>query len=113
MWAKFVKAFITNGGYKTVLSGLGNTVEIAILGFLIGLAIGTIIAAVKINANRNKFAFYLSKVGDVYVGFFRGTPIIVQLLVFYYVLFPLLNISVDRIIVAIVTYGLNSAAYVS
>ena len=113
MWNKFYRAFVTNGGYKTVLSGLGNTVEIAIFGFLIGLAIGTIIAAVKINANRSKFAFYLSKIGDVYVGFFRGTPIIVQLLIFYYVLFPLLGISVDKLIVAIVTYGLNSAAYVS
>ncbi len=112
-WDKFVKAFITNGGYESVLDGLLVTLEIAVLGFLIGMVIGIIIATIKQLADKNKIAYGFSKVGDVYVAFFRGTPIIVQLLLVYYVLFPALGISVDKLIVAIVAFGLNSGAYVS
>lgn len=112
-WDKFVKAFVDNGGYKNVLLGLENTAYIALFGFLIGLLIGTIIATVKVAGNNNKVAKGFSKVGDVYVGFFRGTPIVVQLLLIYYVLFPLIGITVDKLIIAIVTFGLNSGAYVA
>lgn len=112
-WDKFVKAFVTNGGYRNVLEGLKNTAYIAVFGFLIGICIGSIIAIVKVSKNRNTFMNVISKIGDIYVGFFRGTPIIVQLLLIYYVLFPLMGINVDKLIVAIVTFGMNSGAYVS
>lgn len=112
-WNKFIKSFITNKGYETVLSGLGATMSIAFFGFLIGLIIGLVIASVKEAGTQNKVAKGISKVGDVYVAFFRGTPIIVQLLLVYYVLFPALGLTVDKLIVAIVTFGMNSGAYVS
>lgn len=112
-WNAFVKAFVVNEGYRNVLDGLKNTVYIALFGFLIGICIGSVIAIIKVSKNRNTFMNVISKVGDVYVGFFRGTPIIVQLLLIYYVLFPLMGINVDKLIVAIVTFGLNSGAYVS
>ncbi len=112
-WAKFVKAFIDNEGYKNVLHGLGTTMEIAFFGFLIGIVIGLLIATVKVSSARNKAIGILSKIGDVYVGFFRGTPIIVQLLLIYYVLFPAIGIKTDALAVAIITFGLNSGAYVS
>lgn len=112
-WNKFIKSFITNEGYKLVASGFGATVQIAFFGFLIGLLIGTLIACVKY-AGLNKKAFRaISKIGDIYVAFFRGTPIIVQLLIAYYVLFPAIGVSVDKLVVAIVTFGMNSGAYVS
>lgn len=112
-WNKFIKSFITNKGYETVLSGLGATMSIAFFGFLIGLVIGLVIASVKEAGTQNKVAKGISKVGDVYVAFFRGTPIIVQLLLVYYVLFPALGLTVDKLLVAIVTFGMNSGAYVS
>lgn len=112
-WNKFIKAFITNNGYETVLDGLVATFQIAVFGFIIGLIIGIVIAAIKQVGEKNKIAKVLSKFGDVYVAFFRGTPIIVQLLLVYYVLFPALGISVNKVIVAIVTFGFNSGAYVS
>ncbi len=112
-WNKFIKSFITNKGYETVLSGLGATMSIAFFGFLIGLVIGLVIASVKEAGTQNKVAKGISKVGDVYVAFFRGTPIIVQLLLVYYVLFPALGLTVDKLVVAIVTFGMNSGAYVS
>ena len=70
-WNKFIKSFITNKGYETVLSGLGATMSIAFFGFLIGLIIGLVIASVKEAGTQNKVAKGISKVGDVYVAFFR------------------------------------------
>lgn len=112
-WSKFIKSFIDNKGYLDVLDGLFNTFKIAVLGFIIGLIIGLIVSSVKLAGEKNKVAKGFSRVGDVYVAFFRGTPIVVQLLLIYYVLFPLMGISVDRIVVAVMTFGLNSGAYVS
>jgi len=112
-WDLFVQTFVTNGGYKNVLLGLKNTAYIALFGFLIGIVIGTVIAIVKVSGKQHKAAKAVSRIGDIYVGFFRGTPIIVQLLLIYYVLFPLMNIHADKLAVAIITFGLNSGAYVS
>ncbi len=112
-WEVFVRSFVTNEGYKNVLLGFKNTAYIAVFGFLIGVLIGVWIAIVKAAATQNKVCKGLSKIGDVYVGFFRGTPIVVQLLLIYYVLFPLIGVNIDKLIVAIVTFGLNSGAYVS
>ena len=55
----------------------------------------------------------LDKICTVYVGFFRGTPLVVQLLIAYYVLWPLMGISVPPLETSIIVFGLNSAAYVS
>ena len=55
----------------------------------------------------------LDKICVVYVGFFRGTPIVVQLLISYYVLFPLLGISLGSLNTCILVFGMNSGAYVS
>ncbi len=104
---------MTNEGYKNVLLGFKNTAYIALFGFLIGILIGTVIAIIKVSAKRNKVAKVASRIGDIYVGFFRGTPIIVQLLLIYYVFFPLIGVQVDKLAVAIITFGLNSGAYVS
>lgn len=96
-----------------MFEGFGNTAYIAIFGFLIGIAIGSLIAIVKVASKRNGFLNFLSKIGDVYVFLFRGTPIVVQLLLIYYVIFPLMHVNIDKLVVAIVTFGLNSGAYVS
>jgi len=112
-WEVFVRTFVTNEGYKDVLLGLKNTAYIALFGFLIGIVIGIVVAVIKVSGKQSKFAKALSRIGDVYVGFFRGTPIIVQLLLIYYVLFPLMGVTVDKLVVAIVTFGINSGAYVS
>lgn len=114
-WSKFLKAFIDNEGYKRVLIGLKSTLEIAFFGFIIGLVIGMIIATVQIasSKSKNKCLKVFSEISKLYVGFFRGTPIIVQLLLFYYVFLPTLGITVNKLIVAIITFGFNSGAYVS
>ena len=112
-WENFYEQLITKDGYKTVLSGLLTTVEIAVLGLIIGVVFGTLIALIKVMPKNNIFAKIAAGICDVYVGFFRGTPMVVQLLIGYYVLLPGIGISADAIAVAIIIFGLNSAAYVS
>ena len=112
-WELFYKNFITYGGYKSVLNGLLVTVEIAVFGLFIGIAIGTLIAVVKVVPKYKRVFRILEKVVDVYVGFFRGTPMVVQLLIGYFVLLPSLGVVLDEVIVAIMIFGLNSGAYVS
>ena len=152
-WAKFVVNFIDKGGYKQVLDGLGNTIEVAILGLIIGMLIGTIIAVINVMPKYpvlpyrvqniyDKFlekfpkkpllrvatlyyVFYavmwvlqripliLDKICTLYVALFRGTPVMVQLLLGYFVLFPSMGIKVTALNASIIIFGLNSGAYVS
>ena len=114
MWQEFVKQFITRKGYENVLKGLGITVEIAVLGLLIGILIGTLIAVVRVMPKYKVLPRVLDKICVGYVELFRGTPMVVQLLIGYWVLLPALDIQVNSgVPVAIIMFGLNSGAYVS
>lgn len=110
----FLEQFIDNGAYVSVLEGLKNTMIIAVTGLIIGIVIGTVIAAVRVFPKYKVLPRVLDKFCSFYVALFRGTPIVVQLLVFYYVVLPLIGINrVDSIIVAIIVFGMNSGAYIS
>ena len=110
-WEVFIKQFVTKGGYHNVLDGLGVTALIAVSGLVIGMVIGTIIAITKVVPKYKLLPKFFSVTSDIYTGFFRGTPIVVQLLVTYFVIFPALGLRVDKLFVAIIAFGLNSAAY--
>ena len=110
---KFIEYFITYRGYVRVLIGLKNTMIIAVTGLLIGVVIGTLIATVRVVPKYKRLPRILDKICNFYVAMFRGTPIVVQLLVFYYVLFPLLGVPITSVAVSILVFGLNSGAYVS
>ena len=109
----FWEELILNDGYKMVLEGLKNTVIIAVLGLVIGTLIGTLIAAVRVTPKYKMLPRVLNSICTVYVSFFRGTPMVVQLLLFYYVLFPLLSVHVSSVGVSVLVFGLNSGAYIS
>ena len=104
---------ITKGGYNTALQGLITTIEIAVLGLIIGIVLGTVIALVKVMPKYNPIIKIVAGICNVYVGFFRGTPLVVQLLLAYYVLFPLLNITITSLATCVIVFGLNSGAYIS
>ena len=112
-WEIFCEHFFENNGYKKVLTGMQNTALIAVFGLLIGIVIGTLIATVKVMPKYKRLPRILDKICSVYVGFFRGTPIVVQLLLAYYVLFPLMGINIGSLNTCILVFGLNSGAYVS
>jgi polar amino acid transport system permease protein len=110
---KFWRYFYENGGYNDVLLGLKNTLLIAIIGLVIGIVIGILIAAVRVMPKEKKSTGVLNSVCDVYVSFFRGTPIVVQLLLTHYVFLPLIGLNLRALVVSIIVFGLNSGAYVS
>ena len=112
-WEMFYEQFVTYGGYRLVLRGLLVTVEVAVAGLLIGILIGTLIAVARVVPKYRRLPRVLNRICDVYVGFFRGTPMVVQLLLGYFVLLPALHITMNSVVVAIIVFGLNSAAYVS
>jgi polar amino acid transport system permease protein len=80
-WEIFVDLFINKEGYTMVLEGLRNTAIIAVLGLLIGIVIGTLIAIVHVTPKYRRLPRVLERIVNVYVAFFRGTPMVVQLLV--------------------------------
>ena len=110
---KFIDILINKGGYVKVLEGLENTVIIAVLGLIIGVIIGTLIATVRVVPKYKTLPRVLNGICSFYVSFFRGTPMVVQLLLFYYVMLPMLGVNMPGVNVAIIVFGLNSGAYVS
>ncbi len=114
MWNEFIKQFITLRGYENVLKGLWATLQIAVVGLLIGIVIGTLIAVVRVMPKYKLMPRILDKICVCYIELFRGTPMVVQLLIGYWVLLPAMGVTVNSgVPVAIVVFGLNSGAYVS
>ena len=113
-WEKFLSTMESEYFQKLLLDGLANTVKVAVLGLIIGILIGTLIAVVKVAPKYKLFARILDKICSVYVALFRGTPMVVQLLLAYYVMLPSLGIKeVNSLTVGIIVFGMNSGAYVS
>ena len=110
---KFIEIFIDQNGYVKVVQGLQNTVLIAIVGLVIGILIGTVIATARVLPKYKVLPRVLNGICSVYVAMFRGTPMVVQLLVFYYVLLPIIGLKITGVQVAMLVFGLNSGAYIS
>ena len=110
---RFLEIFLEQNGYVTVLEGLKNTLMIAIIGLIIGILIGTLIATVRVLPKYKLLPRILNGICSFYVELFRGTPMVVQLLIFYYVLFPIMGVKMDGVQVAMMVFGLNSGAYIS
>lgn len=106
--------FIYENRYKVFLTGLGNTLSIAFFATIIGVIFGIVFAIVKVYAADNKkkgiLIFIADKFISMYLTVFRGTPILVQLMIWYFIVFTFIN---NAVIVAIIGVGLNSAAYVT
>ena len=111
--SKFIEIFIEQNGYVRVLEGLKNTLLIAVIGLIIGIVLGTLIATVRVIPKYKVLPRILNGICSFYVGLFRGTPMVVQLLVFYYVLLPVIGVKMTGVQVSMLVFGLNSAAYIS
>ena len=113
-WEKFFSTMQNERFQQDLIKGLCNTIEVAVLGLLIGILIGSLIAVIKVAPKYKLINRILDKICSVYVAIFRGTPIVVQLLLAYYVILPSLEIrGVGSLTVGIIVFGMNSGAYVS
>lgn len=110
---KFMEIFLEQNGYVKVIEGLQNTLMIAIVGLIVGILIGTLIATVRVLPKYKRLPRILNGICSFYVALFRGTPMVVQLLVFYYVLLPIMGLRTSGEVVAMAVFGLNSGAYIS
>ena len=107
---KLYDNFIKDDRYMYLVRGLGNTLIITFFAALIGIALGFVIAIIRSTyAKTGKFKV-LNAICNVYLTIIRGTPVIVQLLIMYYVVFVSLN---NKIFVAVIAFGINSGAYVA
>ena len=112
-WDIFYRQLVELEGYKNVLTGLKNTALIAVFGLLIGMILGCLLATCKILPQTNWLVKILSRFADVYIAIFRGTPMVVQLLLIHFVIFPAIGLRISPVAEASIAFGLNSGAYVS
>ena len=114
---QFRSTFIIDNRYKVFLTGFRNTMLITIVAALIGIAIGTVIAVIHNIASQKQrrrtlggaLIRLLDKFFTAYVAVMRGTPLAIQLMIWAFVLLS----GRDKLTVACIAFGLNSAAYVS
>lgn len=107
----FYKTLIYDDRYKYILEGLKNTLVIAFFAILIGIILGILLSLVKNRYKENGKGKILNDIANIYVTIIRGTPAVLQLMILYYVIFKKVDINI--VIVGIISFGLNSAAYVS
>lgn len=108
-FAKLNETFIETGYYTLLIDGLKNTVLITLGALAISIVLGTVIAGIKYIGEDVPALKPLVWLCDVYVTVIRGVPVVVLLLIFYFIVLE----SADGITVAVITFGLNSAAYMA
>ena len=106
----FEKTFIREDRYKMFMEGIGNTLMVALFATMIGVLIGALIAIVKtIHKQSNKLKI-LNAIAEIYTTIIRGTPVVVQLLIMYNIVFVW---SDNAVLIGIIGFGINSGAYVA
>ncbi len=118
--AEFVLNFIEEDRWRFLVTGLGNTLRITFFAVLLGIALGVVVAIVRasydktIQEMRPGPGRFLLKLGNfvckIYLTVIRGTPVVVQLMIMYYIIFAT---SRNSLMVAVLAFGINSGAYVA
>lgn len=106
----FTSTFINENRYQLILTGFVNTVYISLVATAIGIFIGLVISIIQYMANSNRYLKPLSWLCNLYLVIIRGTPVVVQLMILYFSVFA--NVR-NAIPIAMLTFGINSGAYVS
>ena len=117
---QFILCFIDGNRWKYLWDGLGVTLNITLFACLIGIALGVIVAIIRTSYDKTHqdarpgvaraVLSVLDKISRVYLTVIRGTPVVIQLMISYYVIFAS---SSNGVLVAIIAFGINSGAYVA
>lgn len=108
---QFTATFITEQRYLLFWNGLKTTLLITILSALLGVVLGFIIAYVRTTHDRTGKWGFPNLLCKLYLTVIRGTPTMIQLLIMYFIIFG--SVKVDKVLVAILAFGINSGAYVA
>ena len=104
--SRVTATFITENRWEWFLSGLGYTLLISLFAVLLGLAIGILMALMRLSKSK-----ILRFISGLYIDIIRGTPTMVQLLIIYYIIFA--NVDISKWIVGVIAFGINSGAYMA
>lgn len=113
---KFNLAFVTGDRWKLYLQGLGVTLQLTVFALIIGIVLGVVVAVIRAahdqqRLGRRNFGLgILNVICKIYITVIRGTPMMVQLLIWGFVIF---KTSRDHTMVGIIGLGINSGAYVA
>ena len=123
-WDSFSQNFIQDDRWTWLLKGLGVTLEITLFAVILGIVLGFLIAIVRSTTDKtvkgkskkertfsDRVLLFFNWLCNVYLTVIRGTPVVVQLMIIYYVIFQAFD--VDKVIVAVIAFGINSGAYVA
>ncbi|MBE5840630.1 MAG: amino acid ABC transporter permease [Butyrivibrio sp.] len=107
---RFIAAFIESDRWKLYISGLGITLEIALFAGVLGIIIGTILALMKLSTTEEGKPTIFNYIATIYIDVIRGTPSVLQLLIMWFIIMASSN---NGILVASLSFGINSGAYVA
>ncbi len=108
---RFIANFLYKNQWKYIADGLGITLKVTLFAGLLGVAIGFLVAMVRSTHDKTGKLRILNWVCNLYLTIIRGTPVVVQLLIIYFVVFG--SVKIDKVLVAIMAFGINSGAYVA
>ena len=111
MAERFILNFIEDDRWKYITDGLAATLEITFVAVVIGIVLGFLVAIVRATYDKTGKLKILNFICNVYLTVFRGTPVVVQLMIIYFIVFA--SVDVSKVFVAIVAFGINSGAYVA
>lgn len=115
MWENLVGTFYLNfiekDRWKYLAVGLQNTLTITFFACMVGIVLGFLVALVRSTYERTGKLKLLNGICSLYLTVIRGTPVVLQLLIIYFVVFG--SVRIDKILVAVMAFGINSGAYVA
>lgn len=108
---KLYDTFIYDDRYMYLVNGLKTTLIITLFAVMLGMVIGFLVAVVRATHDKTGKLKILNVIANIYLTVIRGTPVMVQLLIIYYVIFA--SVRIDKTLVGILAFGINSGAYVA
>ena len=109
--SSFISNFIDDNRWRYITDGLKITLLVTIFAVLIGVVLGFLIAIVRTTHDKTGKLKILNAICKVYLTVIRGTPVVVQLMIIYFIIFG--SVDISKVVVAIVAFGINSGAYVA
>ena len=108
---RIILNFIAKERWRYIWDGLGVTLQVTFFSVLMGIALGFLIAIIRSTHDKTGKLKILNFFCQVYLTVIRGTPVVVQLLIIYFVIFG--SVDINKVLVAVLAFGINSAAYVA
>ena len=108
---EFILNFIEDNRWKYIVDGLKITLIVTIFAVLIGVLLGFLTAIVRTTHDKTGKLKILNAICKVYLTVIRGTPVVVQLMIIYFIIFG--SVDISKVLVAIIAFGINSGAYVA